>query len=164
MIEYLVKKWRKKFKLPVNTRNSLSKNLDEYTDADRKLDFDIIREELSELESALLNKDLPEILDGVGDLQFVLWQLYSKLGLTQEIINDVTEVVYNSNMTKACYTREAAEETVDFYTTEKGVSCTIDDEDENFILVFKNNGKLLKNKQKDGFKEPDFKNIMSLWS
>ena len=151
-IEYMVKNWRHKFKLPVN--REFRYNL---TPEEIELDFNIIFEEFNELKTALEQKNLKEIYDGLGDVQFVLWQLYSRMGITEELLSKITKRVYDSNMTKACYTREDAEKTVDFYTTERGVECTIDDENENFMLVFRKDGKLLKNIVE--FKEPDFTGI-----
>jgi predicted HAD superfamily Cof-like phosphohydrolase len=159
-IEGMVKTWRKCFKLEVNkefTKDSFEKLSQDKID----LDIRLIREELTELEDALTNKDLVETLDAIGDLQFVLWQLYSRLGFSEVEIREITNEVYKSNMSKACLTREEAEATVDYYTTKDDItqtSCTIDDENPSKMLVFRSDGKLLKNIV--GFIEPDFTNII----
>lgn len=72
----------------------------------------LIREEVSELEEALLNKDLVETRDALADILYVVYGMAYRLGINADA--DFS-LVHESNMTKFCSTEAEAQETVDYY-------------------------------------------------
>ena len=160
-IEEMVVDWRRKFKLVVNDDKPFLENLNNLSMKQMDLDIGLIDEEIGELRQALIDDDPIEVLDAIGDIQFVLGQLYCRLGLSAEDIRLISAEVYKSNMTKGCRTIEDVEDTVDAYKTE-GYDSIIDDDDPQFMLVYqhggKKSGKLLKNVNE--FVEPDFTSLL----
>jgi len=72
----------------------------------------LIREEMSELEEAVKNKDLVETVDALTDI------LYVVLGMGYGInvnLDQAFKIVHESNMSKMCLTEEEAKETVAWY-------------------------------------------------
>lgn len=66
-----------------------------------KLRTDLIKEELEELEEALIDGDRVAALDALCDLQYVLSGAILSLGF-QNIFSEAFYEVHRSNMTKAC--------------------------------------------------------------
>lgn len=72
----------------------------------------LIREEMSELEEAVKNKDLIETVDALTDI------LYVVLGMGYGInvnLDQAFKIVHESNMSKICLTEEIAIQTVEWY-------------------------------------------------
>jgi predicted HAD superfamily Cof-like phosphohydrolase len=72
----------------------------------------LIREEMSELEEAIKNKDLVETVDALTDI------LYVVLGMGYGInvnLDAAFKIVHESNMSKMCLTEEVAIHTVEWY-------------------------------------------------
>lgn len=72
----------------------------------------LIREEMSELEEAVKNKDLVETVDALTDI------LYVVLGMGYGInvnLDEAFKIVHESNMSKMCLTEEVAIQTVEWY-------------------------------------------------
>ena len=72
----------------------------------------LIREEMSELEEAVKNKDLVETIDALTDI------LYVVLGMGYGInvnLDEAFKIVHESNMSKMCLTEEEAIQTVAWY-------------------------------------------------
>jgi hypothetical protein len=69
------------------------------TEARRLLRYDIMREELQELDTAMLNHDMVEILDGLCDLLYTVYGTAHEYGLGP-ILKPALAEVHRSNMSK----------------------------------------------------------------
>ena len=152
-IETLIKNWRNKFKLDVRDSNKVLDNIKDLTQDEIDLAFRLIREELDETYKALSEKNVTETFDGIGDIIVTLWQLFSVIGLNTEQLTEIVRIVTESNMSKACETQDEVEKTIASYKLSFD-DVIVDDEDETFMLIFRKDGKLLKNYY---YKTPDFK-------
>jgi len=105
-----IKFWRNAFELPVREVPTVPK-LEEIDLAVR-----LVKEELQELQDALKIENpseyLNEVADAVGDLFFVVSQVAYIHGLKPE---ELIEKVYESNMTKMCYSLIEVDKTIAFY-------------------------------------------------
>lgn len=89
----LVKQWHKLFGVPVLTEPTIP------NPARCKLRIDLIKEELQELEDAIEDQNIIDILDALSDLQYVLDGTYLEFGL--EHLKDASFAeVHRSNMSK----------------------------------------------------------------
>lgn len=69
-------------------------------DEDRKIfRANLIKEELNELIDAIGNNDFLEIIDALGDIQYVLDGFFIELGL-KDAKNEIITAIHKSNMTK----------------------------------------------------------------
>lgn len=143
MIKKLIRDWRKKFQLPVREKFTFPSN------QEFSLNVDLINEELDELKEAFLKKDKIGVLDALGDLEFVLEQMNCSFGVRME---NIVPIIYVSNMSKGCYTKEGAELSVEEYA-KKGINANYVKMDEDWYLIFREDGKLLKG---INFLEPNF--------
>lgn len=143
MIKKLIRDWRKKFQLPVREKFTFPSN------QEFLLNVDLINEELDELKEAFLKKDKIEVLDALGDLEFVLEQMNCSFGVRME---NIVPIIYVSNMSKGCHTKEGAELSVEEYA-KKGINANYVKMDEDWYLIFREDGKLLKG---INFLEPNF--------
>jgi len=73
------------------------------SDSNCKLRVALIKEELLELEQAIVNKDLIEVADAIGDILFVAFGAACAFGID---IEPVFREIYKSNMTKVPMTGE----------------------------------------------------------
>jgi F0F1-type ATP synthase gamma subunit len=159
-IETLVKNWRHKFKLDVRDSKKVLDNIKNLTQDEIDLAFRLIKEELDETYKALSEKNVTETFDGIGDTIVTLWQLFSIIGLNTKQLTEIVRIVTESNMSKACETQSEVEDTIASYNASFD-DVVIDAEDETFMLIFRKDGKLLKNYY---YKTPNFKPfIESLW-
>lgn len=71
----------------------------------------LLKEEVKELEDAIYSKDLPEVLDALVDIQYILNGTILEFGL-QEIFDKAYLEVHDSNMSKFCKTTADARESV----------------------------------------------------
>jgi predicted HAD superfamily Cof-like phosphohydrolase len=74
----------------------------------------LFEEELQELKNAIAANDLVEVADALCDLQYVLTGTALEFGLGDKFC-DLFDEVHRSNMSKACKTREEAEQTIAHY-------------------------------------------------
>ncbi len=102
----------------------------------------LLAEELKELETAIQEKDLTEIADALCDLQYVLSGAVLEFGLAGKF-RELFDEVQRSNMSKACKTREQAEETVAHYKN-KGVDCFYEERDGLYLVYRTADHKTLK--------------------
>lgn len=88
----------------------------------------LIEEELKELKKAISEGDLVEMLDALGDLQYVLSGAILEFGM-KNIFNDAFSAIHKSNMSKACKTLQEVADTqahylrtdnVETYSVERG--------------------------------------------
>jgi predicted HAD superfamily Cof-like phosphohydrolase len=72
----------------------------------------LIREEMSELEEAVKNKDMVETVDALTDILYVVYGMGYSLNIN---LDKAFNNVHESNMSKICLTEEIAKETVEWY-------------------------------------------------
>lgn len=72
----------------------------------------LIREEMSELEEAIKNKDLVETVDALTDILYVVLGMGYGININ---LDQAFKIVHESNMSKMCLTEEVAKETVEWY-------------------------------------------------
>ncbi len=132
-----VAEFHKTFKHPV---------LDEPTIPNEKrcqLRVSLIAEELKELEEAIANNDIVEVADALCDIQYVLSGAVLEFGLADKF-SALFDEVQRSNMSKACKTIEEAEETVRYYSEERGTPCFYEELDGLFLVYRTEDRKTLK--------------------
>lgn len=72
----------------------------------------LIKEEWEELQEAVQNKDIIEVLDAITDSIYVLVGMCTSCGFD---IDTAFKLVHESNMSKLCDTEEQAKESVEWY-------------------------------------------------
>lgn len=72
----------------------------------------LIREEVKELEEAVINHDMVETIDALSDILVVVYGMGSSLGIN---LNETMHLVNDSNMSKSCASEEEAQQTVEWY-------------------------------------------------
>lgn len=126
--------------------------------ADRcKLRVSLLAEELKELQEAIEDNDMVEIADALCDIQYVLSGAVLEFGLGEKFV-DLFNEVQRSNMSKACTTREEAEQTVEFYKKEKDTEAYIVEADGKFLVYRKGDDKTLKSIK---YSPADLRSILS---
>ena len=112
-----------------------------------KLRIALMREELKEIEEAIENRDLPNLLKECADLDFVLKGSILSFGL-HKVYPEAFKEVKRSNMSKTCKSYLEATETAIFYQREKlMLTDIIENKDTgNHRVVNKSTGKLVKSK------------------
>ena len=103
----------------------------------------LIAEELKELREAIQDNDMVEIADALCDIQYVLSGAVLEFGLGDKFVELFNEV-QRSNMSKACSSKEEAEETIAFYKKEKDTEAYFKEEDGKFLVYRKGDDKTLK--------------------
>lgn len=129
--------------------------LDEKT-ADFRLS--LITEEYNELKEAIQANDMPQVIDALGDLLYVIYGMGHTFGIN---LDKAFEIVHKSNMSKLCCTEDEAKETIEHYKTLPGfenvdVRYRASDCGNYFVIYNSQTGKILKSKF---FKAPDFKEL-----
>ena|SRR5690625_637312 len=105
------------------------------------LQLDLLREEMEETFMAINVLDKEESLDGLVDLQVVLYGLVGILG-AKDVFKVAFNRVHRSNMGKFCNTEEEAQQTKKKYE-EDGVKCDIEKTGDRYSVI-REDGKLLK--------------------
>lgn len=112
--------------------------------ADRaQLRINLLEEELKELSQAIADGDLVEVLDAFADLQYVLSGAVLEFGMGDRFA-DVFAEVQRSNMSKACSSIQEAEQTVEYYKTERGMEGYIVQKGDQYLVYRKEDNKVLK--------------------
>ena len=105
----------------------------------------LIREELSELEDAIRDNNIKEVIDALSDILYVTYGMGAELGID---LDKSFDIVHNSNMTKFCKNEKEAIDTVEWYKeneTRYDSPSYRKSPDENHWVVFnKSNDKALK--------------------
>jgi len=122
--------------------------------------IDLIEEELRELKDAVRDDDLTEVVDALGDLEYVLNGMAIAIGVD---LPKVTKLVHESNMTKLCKTEQEALDTIEYYKTLKGfenvtVGYRPSPAGFGFVVYNVSTSKVLKSMY---FKLPDFSSILT---
>lgn len=113
--------------------------------ADRcELRVKLIQEELDELSTAIKEKDIVEIADAFGDLQYVLSGAVHEFGLGSRFAN-IFDNIHQSNMSKICNSYEEASETLKHYKSQ-GIDVYSEKlEGDTYLIKRKEDDKVLKN-------------------
>ena len=115
-----------------------------------KLRLDLIKEEVSELEEAIQNHDMKEVIDALSDILYVVYGAGSSFGID---LDKSFDIVHDSNMSKTCATEEQAIRSVENYKTlyEQNKSpydtpsYRFDEKSQLYIIFNESTGKILKN-------------------
>lgn len=108
-----------------------------------ELEYSLLKEEVLEFFDAHNRKDIVGVRDALADIFVVLYGTILKFGLKEEFWPILAEVCY-SNLTKFCYDKEEAEETVRKYISE-GVDAFYDyNFDLKVYVIKRRDGKTLK--------------------
>lgn len=108
-----------------------------------ELRISLIEEELKELKEAIQEGDLVEVVDAFCDIQYVLSGAILEFGVGEKF-KELFEEVQRSNMSKACATREEAEQTQQKYLEEKGTESYVKEVNGEFLVYRKSDSKVLK--------------------
>ena len=103
----------------------------------------LIAEELNELEDAIKDNDIVEVADALCDIQYVLSGAVLEFGLGDKF-SALFDEVQRSNMSKACDSREEAEQTVEYYHNKKNTQCYYKEQDGKYLVYRKGDNKTLK--------------------
>ena len=118
---------------------------------------DFIKEETQELEEAIENRDIVEILDGICDLLYVaIGNATMVFGLKDKLMAAFEEV-QASNMSKTCETYEVANQTIQARIPEHGPCYTKQVEDV-WIVYRKSDDKVMKSIE---YFRPDLKQFFT---
>lgn len=93
----------------------------------------LIQEELNEFVQAIKDNDIVEIADALVDMQYVLSGAILAFGM-QGTFADMFAEVHRSNMSKACRTKQEAEETVAYYKKERNTDAYIVEKEDTYIV------------------------------
>ena len=72
----------------------------------------LIREEMKELEDAVITKNYTETVDALTDILYVVYGMYASIGTNADLAFDI---VHDSNMSKMCKNEQEAIDTVAWY-------------------------------------------------
>ena len=106
------------------------------------LRVELIQEELNELKEAIDDQDIVEIADALADIQYVLAGAILEFGLGNKF-SRLFDEVQRSNMSKACATKEIAEQTVTHYANQN-TPAYIKESDGHFLVYRLSDNKTLK--------------------
>lgn len=120
-----------------------------------ELRVSLLQEELNELKEAIDKRDIVAAADAFADLQYVLSGAILEFGLWEKF-NALFAEVHRSNMSKACVTKEEAEETVFTYGGE-GVESYYEEKNGLFFVYRKSDDKTLKSIK---YSKADLKSII----
>lgn len=124
-------------------------------DADFVIDF--VKEELEELELAIENGDIVEVLDAILDITYVcLGNGALSFGLKDKIKAGYAEV-QRSNLSKICSTEEEAKETCVVRSKQQGRPCHYKQVGDGYV-VYRDDNKVMKN---INWSEPDLKQFFT---
>ena len=157
-----VVEFNKIFGVPVSKKPQL--NIFDKNSKLTKLRFDLIKEEVVELNDAIKDKDFVEVIDALGDILYVVYGAGSSFGVD---MNDVLDKIHKSNMSKLCNTEEIAIKTIeryqDLYINNKSEYDSPvyrkDEKTNKYIVYNKTTGKILKS---INYKPVDFTNYLQI--
>lgn len=133
----LVAEFHETFKHPIENSGIMP------SDERCKLRIALISEELKELESSILDKNIIEIADALCDLQYVLAGAILEFGLGNKF-NDLFNEVHRSNMSKAAGSKADAEATVQFFKTSQNTDAYFEEVAGRYLVYRKSDNKILK--------------------
>lgn len=125
-------------------------------DADFVVNF--IKEELEELEEAVENGDIVEVLDAILDITYVcLGNGALSFGLKDKIMAGYAEV-QRSNLSKICKTEEEAKHTCAVRSLQQGEDVNYRKEGDGYVCYRVRDNKIMKNVN---WSEPDLKSLFT---
>ena len=147
----------------VTTHETLQKDIFTKDPKLVNLRLSLIKEEVQELEDAIKNHDMPEVIDALADILYVVYGAGVSFGIN---LDKAFDIVHRSNMSKICPTEELAQKTVANYKKlyEKGKSpydspaYKKEDSDLGYIVYNQNTGKVLKNIEYNAVNFTNFSN------
>ncbi len=142
-----VQEFNKVFGVP--RTNKLYKNVFDDDKKLVKLRLDLIKEEVGELEEAIQNKDMKEVIDALSDILYVVYGAGDSFGID---LDHTFDMVHSSNMSKSCNNEELAIRTVEDYQKKYDAGNSpydspayrFDEESGLYIVYNKSSGKILK--------------------
>jgi len=105
--------------------------------------IDFIKEETQELEEAIENRDIVEVLDGICDLLYVAIGNATMVFGLKDKLTDAFEEVQASNMSKTCETYEIANQTIQARIPEHG-PCYTKQVGDVWVVYRKSDDKVMK--------------------
>lgn len=145
--ELKVARWAEVFSLPINKKPVLLEG------RANDLAIDLIDEELAEVKKALYEENLTEMVDGLGDLLWVVIRAMQSAGVD---IDKTISAIYDSNMSKLATSKEEAEQSVAKYA-EQGIEAGYTKVGKKYYKIFrKNDNKVLKS---INFAVPNFEKL-----
>ena len=125
-----------------------------------KLRMDLIREEVKELEEAVVNNDFVETVDALGDIIYVVQGMAVCMGVN---LQKAFDIIHKSNMSKLCKTKSEAKQTVDWYLKNKldtydTPTFKLSSDGKYYIVYNASTGKILKN---INYTKTDFSSLLS---
>lgn len=121
-----------------------------------ELRVSLLQEELNELKQAISDKNIVSVADAFADIQYVLSGAILEFGLGDKF-RELFEEVHNSNMSKVCYTKEEALDTISYYET-SGTEAYYKEKDGKFLVYRKSDDKTLKS---INYSKADLKSILT---
>lgn len=106
------------------------------------LRVNLLQEELNELKEALEKKDIVEVADALGDLEYVLSGAVLEFGLASSF-EKIFNRIHESNMSKACDTEHEALQTCNFYR-DRNVPCFYENVEGKYVVYRTEDRKILK--------------------
>lgn len=111
---------------------------------DAQFVLDFIREETDEMEQAIREGDIVEILDAIEDLLYVaIGNAVNVFGLREKLMDGFKEV-QESNLSKICDTEEDAIATTEAVSKDKGHPCHYEKVGDRFVVYRSSDNKVMK--------------------
>jgi hypothetical protein len=109
----------------------------------------LIREEVAELEKAVVEKDYIETADALSDILYVVYGMGARLGIN---LDKTFHEVHINNMSKLCSSEEEAIQTVEFYQKNPHLgylhpSYRLSPDNTKYVVFNTSTGKILKSVQ-----------------
>lgn len=119
------------------------------------LSMGLIMEEVEELVVAIVEDDLVETADALGDILYVVYGMCYRFGINADA---VFNEVHRSNMTKFCANRTEAFATMKYYSKEEGIETYFQETDSGkYIVKRSHDNKVLKNVK---YVKPDIESVL----
>lgn len=139
-------------------RDKLQKNL--LTEDPEQVQFrlNLIHEEVRELVTAVKDKNLTEVIDGLTDILYVVYGMGHVFGID---LDRAFQATHDSNMSKLCKSEQEAIDSVEYYKKAPAYKLDVSYRpavDSGYVIYDKATGKILKSKY---FTRPDFSSILS---
>lgn len=122
-----IERWAQTFSLPILEKPTL------LPDLENDLAIKLIEEELEEVKHALRSKDIIEMVDGLGDLFWVVVRAMQSAGVD---VDKTIEAIYESNMSKLATSKEEAEASVKRYE-EMGIKTDFKKVGKKYYKIFR---------------------------
>lgn len=108
-----------------------------------KLRLDLLKEEISELEKALNEKNKVEVLDALVDIQYILNGTVLSLGYSK-VFDQAFDLVHISNMSKACNDEHEVRETIKHYLNDYNTTAYSKIKNGKYLIYRTEDNKVLK--------------------